>query len=271
MQNREPATRVHYRNTRQTRTQRTREPFQHRVVGWCTNLSARESPGPPESGDSARIHPRIVSGRPASRVNSRLSNGELMKEPELRLAVYTRMLPRRYCTGDTGRVFQELILGESRARIDIAVAAAHLHGFELKSEADTLDRLMRQQQVYSLYFEKMTLVADVKHCEQALDMIPDWWGLVQAHRSQRGGVNFTKLRSAGMNPAISPFHLVTLLWDNEMVDVLDSMGLAKGFRSKPCYVLWHKLYAVLKEAEIRAIVKQKLRARPAWSTVQLQM
>ncbi len=186
-----------------------------------------------------------------------------MKEPELRMAFYSRM-PSGYADGSKGRVFEEMILGLGRARIDIVVADTRIHGIELKSAADSLYRLAQQQAIYNEYFERMTLVADERHCEEAEGIIPDWWGLIKVHRAQTGRVGFKRIRRSMNNPSVDPYRLVTLLWDCEIIDVLDEMGVANGYRSKPLYILWHKLHSILKDQEIRRIVRRKLRERPEW-------
>lgn len=187
-----------------------------------------------------------------------------MREPELRQAVYRRM-PPGYATGCTGRVFEEMILDQGRARIDIVVAAKCLRGIELKSEADSLARLIRQQEIYSRYFEKMTLIADVRHCEAAEAIVPSWWGIIRAKRTSSGEVSLRRVRPDGKNPTISHYHLVTLLWEPEIIQLMEThLGSARGWRGKPQLQLWHKLYGSLDEAKITSIVRQKLRERPAW-------
>ncbi len=188
---------------------------------------------------------------------------EPMKEPELRTAFYSR-IPPGYADGSKGRVFEEMILGYGRGRIDIVMADTHVHGIELKSAADSLYRLEQQQAIYSEYFEKMTLVVDERHCDEAARIVPSWWGLIRVHQAKTGRVSFKRLRRSLNNPSVNSYRLVTLLWDCEIIAVLDEMDRAKGYRSKPLYILWHTLHSILTEQEIRRIVRRKLRERPDW-------
>ena len=55
-----------------------------------------------------------------------------------------------------------------------------IHCFEIKSNENTLRRLPGQIEIYSRTLETVTLVVGNKHLEQALKVIPKWWGVVVA-------------------------------------------------------------------------------------------
>ena len=74
-------------------------------------------------------------------------------------------------------VVDELGLCEGEARVDIAVVNGFIHGFEIKSERDTLERLPHQVEVYSLVLDRVTLVVAENHAAHAMEVIPDWWGV----------------------------------------------------------------------------------------------
>ncbi len=76
------------------------------------------------------------------------------------------------------RVVDELELLRGVVRVDVAVISDTLHGYEIKSASDNLIRLPNQQEHYRKVFEKMTLVADEKHVEHAVKIVPDCWGLI---------------------------------------------------------------------------------------------
>jgi hypothetical protein len=183
-----------------------------------------------------------------------------MKEPELKSAVFAHMLRRQIERG-TATAFEELALGQTLSRVDYVVVNARLHGIELKSASDSLKRLDRQQQLYSPFFERMTLVADERHCDDALQMIPSWWELVEVRRNRLGHASFRKLQPGQLNPDVDASAVLTLLWPFEMLAELESVGQARGWRGKPAYILWDHFYATFSTVEIMAIVKRRLRAR----------
>src|SRR5258706_11027427 len=70
------------------------------------------------------------------------------------------------------RIVPELGLWHGAARIDIAVVNGILHGFEIKSDRDTLSRLDVQMPAYNSVFDKVTLVVGRTHLVQAFQTIP---------------------------------------------------------------------------------------------------
>ena len=71
----------------------------------------------------------------------------------------------------------EFAILEGSGRIDVAVVNSKLHGYEIKSAVDTLERLPSQQESYSKVFDRITLVADERHIPEAVKILPPWWGL----------------------------------------------------------------------------------------------
>ena len=51
---------------------------------------------------------------------------------------------KKYFSDESTRVFEELGLCQGDARVDVAVVNGSIHGFEIKSERDSLDRLSNQ-------------------------------------------------------------------------------------------------------------------------------
>ena len=56
------------------------------------------------------------------------------------------------------RIIHELGIDFGSNRVDVAVVNGIIHGYEIKSDCDTLDRLPRQIQSYNKLFERMTVV-----------------------------------------------------------------------------------------------------------------
>lgn len=157
-------------------------------------------------------------------------------------------------------VIEELGVLQGDARVDLAVVNGQLHGFEIKSEADTLARLPGQVTAYSRVFDRVTLVLSGRHTERAAAMAPPWWGIVCAS-PVRENVELTDVREASINPEVRARDLAELLWRDEVLTMLEDRGAAKGLRSKPRWVLWDRLCEVYTTEEIAAAVRFRLKQR----------
>src|SRR5918997_712598 len=126
-----------------------------------------------------------------------------MNDNQLRVAL-KRKLNARYLNDPETRIIDELGIRHGTARVDIAVVNGALHGFELKSDRDTLNRLPHQSSIYSSVLDRVTLVVGRRHIEKAMPLVPEWWGVHLAHIGPRGGVRFSCVRRARNNPAPDP-------------------------------------------------------------------
>lgn len=185
------------------------------------------------------------------------------RDRDVRAAVHRKVLAEHHEDPNT-LVLEELGLQHGRCRIDIAVINGKLHGYELKSDADTLERLPSQELVYSKVMDKVTLVIGEKHSQNAKDLIPEWWGIKIAAQGVRGAVHLSNERPSLMNPSIDPFSLAQLLWRPEALEILRRLGVPdiqlRGNRAT--------LYAMLSDyldlPDLRKIVRDCLKARENW-------
>ena len=60
------------------------------------------------------------------------------------------------------RIIEELAVCDGEARVDVAVANGRLCGYEIKSDADTLERLALQQKCYDKTFDTVSIVVGEK-------------------------------------------------------------------------------------------------------------
>jgi hypothetical protein len=189
---------------------------------------------------------------------------------ELRNAV-KRSLLDPLCNDPTTLVIEELGLRHGAGRIDIAVVNGDLHGYELKSDHDTLRRLPRQVGVYNSVLDRVTLVVTSHHLPQASQMIPQWWDVLLAEGNSPGEITFRIVQAGGPNPDISALAVVKLLWRDEALGLLEGLGAAEGLRSKPRRVIYGRLVELLDLHEIRTHVRNQLRARKDWRFVEPRM
>lgn len=188
-----------------------------------------------------------------------------MRDVDLRRVLLAR-LEEQYGADPETRIIEELGVEHGAARADVAVVNGTLHGFEIKSEADTLDRLPNQVIAFSKVFEQMTLVVCKKHLGAALSIIPRWWGVILAQEDARGALVLRNRRASRRNPCANGVAVAELLWKSEILGILDSMSAAKGVRSKPREVLSGRLAAILPGERLFDLVRRRLRSREAWRT-----
>jgi hypothetical protein len=157
-------------------------------------------------------------------------------------------------------IINEFGICQGEARIDIAVINGNIHGFEIKSENDTLVRLPSQQEVYNRVFDTITIVTGDKFIEKVPDCIPDWWGIIRA-RQVGNGIRLEELRECKSNPNVDPFSLVQLLWHSEALSILEEYKLADGLRSKPRRYIWSALAQNIPVEQLSKVIRETLKKR----------
>lgn len=161
-------------------------------------------------------------------------------------------------------ILDELALCQGDARIDVAVVNGAINGYEIKSESDTLARLPMQTEFYNKVFDKITILSASKYLEGIKDIVPEWWGIVQAEKEDDGVVHFFVHREPQQNQNIDAYAVAQLLWREEAISILKERGLQKGFLSKPRTVLWNALADKLPINDLQDEVRKKLKARSNW-------
>jgi hypothetical protein len=178
-------------------------------------------------------------------------------------AILRRLLVRSQSIRTNSLIIEEMGLCQGLARIDLAIISSSIHGFEIKSARDTLDRLEAQIAIYSSVLQRVTIVADAVHMPEVREMVPRWWGLWRISYEQ-GRLVSKELRQPRNNPRIDPSALVQLLWRDEVIALLDQKKMMTGYRSKPRDVLWDRLIKSVTLTELCCLVARQLKSRPSW-------
>lgn len=186
-----------------------------------------------------------------------------MRELEVRQALHKTEVRRILDREPASLVVDELGLFEGKYRIDVAVINEKLHGYEIKSRMDNLDRLPTQQESFSRIFDRMTLVADEKHVAKAVTIVPPWWGLI-AVSFKDGAPYLNEIWPSRQNLNVEPHALCQLLWREEALQLLRDIGLASGVRTKSRKLMWKLLAKVLEPDELKQAVHRILKARQGW-------
>jgi hypothetical protein len=153
-----------------------------------------------------------------------------MNDRDVRKALHTKLVREHRGEPDTFMI-QEMTIPRGSARIDLAVVNGLLHGYEIKSDLDTLDRLISQRDAYCRVFDRVTLVVGEKLLKDAIEFVPEWWG-IRVARIQAGAVCFHDLKLSMENPSPEPSALVRLLWKTEATRLLTELGLSARCASK---------------------------------------
>jgi hypothetical protein len=185
-----------------------------------------------------------------------------MKDRDVRDALWARLAAEYQ--GDTETLLlHELGLRGGVSRIDLAVVNGSIHGFEIKSECDTLERLPFQVAVYSQVFNLVTIVVAGRHWTKALSIIPEWWGVMVA-TPEGATVSFEQKRLPRQNPQRDHGALLELLWREECLAMLQSVSASDGVRGATKPMLRDKIVALFSCDQIDDHVLRSLKARERW-------
>lgn len=126
-------------------------------------------------------------------------------------------------------VVDELAVGGGRNRIDLALVNGVMHGFELKSDRDNLSRLAEQARAYGAVCDAVTLVVGERHVVQAIDLVPEWWGIIVV-RPGRQRPMFRSFKHSQSNPSVDRLAIARLLRRSEATYLLRELGHSGSHR-----------------------------------------
>lgn len=187
----------------------------------------------------------------------------LLKDKDIRQALHKSEIARIVDADPTSRVLDELGIFQGKYRIDVAVVNGSLTGFEIKSAADTLERLPHQQKYYSKVFDRITLVADERHVVEAMKIVPKWWGLMVA-TTRDGEPVVEEIWRSRQNQSVDPFALCQLLWREEALAILKKKRRASDLRSRSRKLMWKRLAQEVDLEELKYLVFNMLKYRTDW-------
>ena len=188
-----------------------------------------------------------------------MSNNLLLGDAEIRSVLRSRLSQKHAHTSRTVFI-EELGLCRGQVRVDLSVVNGLLHGYEIKSDRDSLRRLSGQVELYGKVFDRATLVVGERHWAEAIDNVPKWWGILLARRSAKG-LQLKTVRSPSSNPKKDPRALVELLWLDDAIVLLEERDAARGFRGKARWIVWDRVCEICSLEEIAKAVRTKLKAR----------
>lgn len=186
-------------------------------------------------------------------------NNIAISDSEIRSTLRTR-LSKNLVGKSRPVIIEELGLCRGQVRVDLSVVNGLLHGYEIKSDRDNLRRLSTQVNLYGKVFDRATLVVGERHLAEALDNVPEWWGVLVARRSAKG-LQLKTMRSPYSNPKKDPRALVELLWLDDALAMLEERDASRGYRGKARWIVWDRVCELFTLNEIAKAVRAQLKAR----------
>ncbi|HEY9261178.1 sce7726 family protein [Chitinophaga sp.] len=184
-----------------------------------------------------------------------------MKDPCIRKLLRTTQLSH-FLEDPNSKVVEEFTLPVAKARIDVAVINGSIHGYEIKSASDTLQRLPSQIEAYTKVFDYLSVVTENKYYEKIVACVPSWVGIIVCD-DKNGIKSIKQLRKPRLNKRTEGFFIAKLLWRDELIDSLIEHKIP--FRKKDRnWLLCEALSSHLDSNAISFIVREKLKTRGDW-------
>ena len=133
----------------------------------------------------------------------------LLKDNDIRVTLIDEL--NRINAQHDYRIIEELAVCDGEARVDVAVANGRLCGYEIKSDADTLERLALQQKCYDKTFDMVSIVVGEKFKDRIEEHVPNYWGIYIVSEFH-GKCKIKRKRTAKVNKNIEAISLLELLW-----------------------------------------------------------
>lgn len=187
-----------------------------------------------------------------------------MRDADIRKVLHEVEIKRLISEDKTSRVIDEMGLMEGAFRVDVAVINGRMHGYEIKSALDTLERLPSQQACYNKIFDRLTLVVDERHAKEAVKIVPQCWGLIVAS-TKEGRPHIDEIWAAMQNYKVDVYTLCQLLWREEALAILRAKGMAGGgiWKGKR-KAMWKRLASSIEPEELKYLVRETLKHRVGW-------
>ena len=149
------------------------------------------------------------------------------------------------------RIFEEKVIGKSRADL-LLLTTSQIIGLEIKSDADTYERLKRQIRDYNKFCDANYIVIGKSHEKHVEEHIPGHWGILCVKVDGREFI-IEEMRPAMQNPKMKRELQITLVWRPELQHLLEINHLP-GYKQKS-----------------KRFVQQKLLEKMEWDVLKLQI
>jgi len=162
------------------------------------------------------------------------------------------------------KIFEEVGLFHGYSRIDVLKIDNKLHGFEIKSDNDSLRRLSEQIRIYNQVFDTVTIVVGYRHVYAVLREIPEFWGVVLAEKTGPGKIQLINLKPPQVNVEKDAEALIKLLWRDEASALLSKIDPKCSRATATKLDIYQKIVAKKKLSWINSSVVKALKIRESW-------
>ena len=135
-----------------------------------------------------------------------------MNDPEIRALLYPLL--------SGGVYIDELPTGTTRADV-VHITEQFMHGYEVKGDGDTLQRVANQLRCYGEVYDFVTFIVTEKHLLKVLPLLPEWVGILVA-----SATGLHAHRPAGYNATVARAPIAKLLLLAEVKQFLLARGLS---------------------------------------------
>lgn len=134
-----------------------------------------------------------------------------MNDPAIRALLYPLLTDGVYV--------DELPTGSTRADV-VHITAHFMHGYEVKGDRDTLQRVPNQLRCYAAAYDFVTFVVTEKHLPKLLPLLPVWVGVLVATED-----SLRTHRPSAYNATVERAPIAALLLLEEVKQFLLALGL----------------------------------------------
>lgn len=191
-------------------------------------------------------------------------------DKDIRKLLVEKFLNMKHFTSDPStKLIYEMDICYGSSRVDVAVVNGKMHGYEIKSERDSLERLPYQIKAYNMIFDTVSIVAANDHLEKVNILIPEFWGIYSVEKNENKA-RLVRKRQARINPSVDIFSVSQLLWKEELISLLMVNGICKGIKSKTRQQLGRVAVEKIDHTVIKDFVRKSIKSREEWKVVGLK-
>jgi hypothetical protein len=161
-------------------------------------------------------------------------------------------------------VINELGIKNGTYRADIAVLNGKIIGYEIKTENDTLSRLPSQAEAYSQIFNEVFLIVAENHLQNALEIVPKWWGIYLIKPLCEETYYFEYIRESQSNLNQDTFSIAQLLWKDEALEIANTVFNCNIKNRSTRKEIYGAISAACKTDNLGEIVIDYLKKRETW-------
>lgn len=153
------------------------------------------------------------------------------------------------------RMFEEKRIGRSRADI-MMLTDDRIIGIEIKSDADTYERLKRQVRDYNKFCDRNYVAVGKSHEKHVDEHVPKEWGILII-AVDGSDILVTEKRPALENPKVKRERQLTILWRPELQRILAKNYLPK-YKQKSKKFVQQKLFEKVEWEQLKKQICEEM-------------